>query len=377
MKAHRKIVSIIMIAALVFSLVNLPGTKTLANNQQSLESVLSDLTPEQKENYKQLQSVEQEGLFLSRDIDLKSEEQVKVIIQLDHHPEKIAVMESELKGQRISSKKAKSDVEEDQQQFKDNIASMFKGKSSNQYTLGKSYKNAMNGIAVELPANKIKEVLNFDVVRAIWSDVEVKIDPPIKEEKLDKEQIEPYMMESIPYLQIDKLHTEGYTGEGIKVGVLDTGIDYNHPDLDGVYAGGYDMVDDDNDPMETTYQDWIDSEQPEYNGSNSYYTEHGTHVAGTIAGEGDNSSEHRIKGVAPEVDLYGYRVLGPYGSGTSENVIAGIDRAIAEGMDVINLSLGAMVNDPLFPTSVAVNNAVLSVSLPLYRLEMQVIRISP
>lgn len=64
--------------------------------------------------------------------------------------------------------------------------------------------------------------------------------------------------------------------------------------------------------------------------------------------------------MAPDVDLFAYRVLGPYGSGTTDGVLAGIDKAVEDGMDVINLSLGASVNDPLYPTSVAINNAMLS-----------------
>lgn len=64
--------------------------------------------------------------------------------------------------------------------------------------------------------------------------------------------------------------------------------------------------------------------------------------------------------MAPDVDLFAYRVLGPYGSGTTDGVLAGIDKAVEDGMDVINLSLGAGVNDPLYPTSVAINNAMLS-----------------
>ena len=67
-----------------------------------------------------------------------------------------------------------------------------------------------------------------------------------------------------------------------------------------------------------------------------------------------------MKGVAPEADLYTYRVLGPYGSGSNEGVIAGIDKAVSDGMDIMNLSLGSSVNDPLDPTSVAINNAMLS-----------------
>ncbi|WP_407269302.1 S8 family serine peptidase [Radiobacillus sp. PE A8.2] len=130
-----------------------------------------------------------------------------------------------------------------------------------------------------------------------------------------------------------------YTGKGVKVGVIDTGIDHSHPDLKNSYKGGYDLVDLDDDPMET---------QPEQ----GMPTLHGTHVSGIIAANG------KMKGVAPDAELYGYRALGPGGMGSSVQVIAAIEKAVKDGMDIINMSLGNSVNGPDWPTSVAVNRAV-------------------
>lgn len=122
------------------------------------------------------------------------------------------------------------------------------------------------------------------------------------------------MADSVPYLGIDNLHEEGITGKGIKVGVLDTGIDYNHPDLTGAYKGyrahagedpkqvdpttvkGWDFVDNDADPMETTYKDWEDSGYKEQGVlAEDYYTSHGTHVSGTIAGQAKNDVGYAVK----------------------------------------------------------------------------------
>lgn len=209
---------------------------------------------------------------------------------------------------------------------------------------------------MKLPANQVEQLLQSEVVKAVYKDVEFKVDPIA----MGEQSAPGTSVESIPYLKIDQLHNEGITGKGIKVGVLDTGIDYNHPDLKDAYKGGYDLVDQDNDPMEATYKEWQASGQPEFSWSgSSYYTSHGTHVAGTIAGQGTNA-EVSVKGVAPDVDLYAYRVLGPYGSGSSEGVIAGIEKAVNDGMDVINLSLGSDINDPYDPTSTAINYAVLN-----------------
>ncbi|MFP3325770.1 S8 family serine peptidase, partial [Planococcus sp. SIMBA_160] len=73
----------------------------------------------------------------------------------------------------------------------------------------------------------------------------------------------------------------------------------------------WDFVNNDADPMETTYKDWQNSGgYPEIYEGSAYYTSHGTHVAGTIAADKQNSVDYAVKGVAPDVDLYSYRV--PY-----------------------------------------------------------------
>jgi minor extracellular serine protease Vpr len=126
------------------------------------------------------------------------------------------------------------------------------------------------------------------------------------------------------------------TGKGVTVGVIDTGVDYSHPDLRKNYGGGSDLVDGDKDPMETTSKQG----QP---------TLHGTHVAGVIAANG------KMKGVAPEAKIIAYRALGPGGSGTTEQVIAAIDQAAKDKVDIVNLSLGNSVNGPDLPLSIALN----------------------
>ena len=176
------------------------------------------------------------------------------------------------------------------------------------------------------------------------------------------------MNTSVSFLGVEDIWDEGFEGEGIKVAVLDTGIDYHHPEFAEIYKGGFNFVPHngndytapraDDDPYETTPSERPDH-RPEYNSSGlSFYTDHGTHVAGTIAAIGAN--EYGIKGLAPKVDLYAYRVLGAYGSGSNAGVIAGINKAVEEGMDVINLSLGGGANDSTSADSIAINNAMLA-----------------
>jgi subtilisin len=126
--------------------------------------------------------------------------------------------------------------------------------------------------------------------------------------------------------------TPNSQGDGIKVAVIDTGINYNHPDLDGNYLGGVNYV--------TTGASPLDD-----NG-------HGSHCAGIIAAEDDGTG---VVGVAPKAHLYAVKVLDSTGSGYTSNVVAGINWAIANGMNVISMSLGSPYTSTLLQT--ACNNA--------------------
>ncbi|CKE00168.1 subtilisin-like serine proteases [Streptococcus pneumoniae] len=120
-------------------------------------------------------------------------------------------------------------------------------------------------------------------------------------------------------------------GKGMKVAIIDSGVDYTHPDLKANYIGGYDTVDEDNDPMDGNV--------------------HGTHVAGIIAGNG------KIKGVAPNASILAYRVMNDGGTGTTDDIIQGIERAIQDGADVLNLSLGQDLNVPDQPVTLTLERA--------------------
>ncbi|WP_341356936.1 S8 family serine peptidase [Rossellomorea sp. y25] len=333
-----------------------------ASTASPIDQVLAKLTPGQRQALNQLKVNNLEGLQLSPETNLESKEEISVIVEFKDKPAETAVVEAAANGKKLSLDEAKQKAEAAHKTFKSDLQKIYKNETKKKkevYKVKRSYKNAFNGVAIELPANKVKALLESNQVKAVWSNDEVHVEPPVQQGESSNENNETGMR---TFPGVEKLHAEGLTGEGIKVGVLDTGVDYKHPDLKDAYKGGYDFVDNDNDPMETTYEDWKNSGYGERNPLTGayYYTHHGSHVSGIIAGTGDNSVDHAVTGVAPDADLYVYRVLGPYGSGYTEDVLAGIDQAVADDLDVINLSLGASYNNPMYATSIAVNNAVLA-----------------
>ncbi|MFJ7684955.1 S8 family serine peptidase [Peribacillus butanolivorans] len=337
---------------------------TQAVGNTNVDSLLANLTSEQREALNQLSTKEETGLQISSDIDLTTTEKTHVIVEFANKPAKVAKIEAASEGQQLSDSEASNLVDQDHEIFQKDLGQVLADKNSKKvnYKINRSYKHAFNGVSMSLPANKIKSLLKSKAVKTVWSNETFTIDPPVQGKDNDQLKADEFDIANYtPYDGLNRLHAEGYTGKGIKVGILDTGIDYNHPDLKDAYKGGYDFVDDDSNPMETTYADWKKSGKPEMNGSSAYYTSHGTHVAGIIGSRGvAKETEYTTVGAAPEADIYAYRVLGPYGTGQADDIIAAVDRAVKDDMDVINMSLGNSLNDPLYATSIAVNNAVLS-----------------
>ncbi|MPQ43796.1 S8 family serine peptidase [Clostridium tarantellae] len=313
---------------------------------------------------------------ISKDINKDTDEFVSVIVEF-----KAPAIAEAINVNGRSSNLAKQSVDKEHDSFKKYIQKLNNEKNNSNINIGHEYETVFNGMQLTLKGSDVEKLVKSNVVKKVHNDDTVYVEQPeVKEAKTTEEiSIENRMADSVPFLGVDKLHEEGVTGEGIKVGVIDTGIDYNHPDLANAYKGfkaadgdvtnqnpleikGWDFVNNDADPMETTYKDWMESGEPEFDSrGNAYYTAHGTHVSGTIAGTNSNvETDLKVKGVAPDVQLYGYRVLGARGSGRNSDVIAGIEKSVKDGMDVINLSLGNNSNDPFNPSATAVNNATLA-----------------
>ncbi|MFO1093528.1 MAG: S8 family serine peptidase [Planctomycetaceae bacterium] len=148
-------------------------------------------------------------------------------------------------------------------------------------------------------------------------------------ENLNVQSVEPDVVVHINDVELDNTwgvkrigggaaQIAGATGTGVKVAVIDTGIDYRHPDLDANYKGGWDFVNNDNDPLDDHG--------------------HGTHCAGTIAAEANATG---VVGVAPHAQLYALKVLDANGSGYSSNIIAAVQWCIQNGIQVTSNSYGS------------------------------------
>lgn len=342
----------------------LPQQKSYAISN-SPEAILKGLSDEQRQSIKRL--TPQEGFIVDPSLLSLKDKTANVIVELKTSP--IEDM-NQLKSKKSSENK-KQKIRGEQEFFKQKLNEIIKKKESKEQTLQettqfqikRTYENVFNGMAMTIPTNQINTLLQTGVVKRIWKDNEVRL-PKNELSTLDKSAGK-IIPPALPHIGVDRLHNEDLKGQGIKVGVLDTGIDYHHPDLKDSYKGGYDFVDNDSDPMESTPADQIASGEPEFIDGRPFVTEHGTHVAGTIASNPKNDVEYAMTGVAPNVELYAYRVLGHYGSGADSGVIAGIEKAVEDGMDVINLSLGNSSNNSLNATSVAINNAALKGVVPV------------
>ena len=177
----------------------------------------------------------------------------------------------------------------------------------------------INGVAASIPEALYQKLSSYPFIKSVELDHTYQLSQDTLDWGVDKINAEKVWGGAENAVDVV---AGSYAGQGVKVAIIDTGIQYTHPDLDANYYGGYDFVNNDNDPMDD-------------NG-------HGTHVSGIVAAEDDGAG---VIGVAPYAQLYGVKVLNSQGSGTYSDIVAGIDWATNNGMDVISMSLGGSVGD--------------------------------
>jgi subtilisin family serine protease len=207
--------------------------------------------------------------------------------------------------------------------------------TSSVFTIRETYSISFSGFSAKIKLDLLQELLASDPSVQAYPDLQVNATALSNIQQIGADQV---------WSRVDA-SGHSVTGYGVSVAVIDTGIDYMHPDLGGGFGpgykvvGGYDFYNGDTDPMDD-------------NG-------HGTHVAGTIAAYGV------IKGVAPNATLYAYKVLGASGSGSMSSVVSAIDAALdpngdgstADHVDVISMSLGGQGSSD-DPACLAVQRAV-------------------
>jgi minor extracellular serine protease Vpr len=207
------------------------------------------------------------------------------------------------------------------------------------------YKRIWNGLSVQSSSDAASLIGKLSSVKAVYPVL--KVDPgPV--EPANPELVHALAMTGADIAQNDL----GLTGAGVKVAVIDSGIDYNHPDLGGRFGPGYRVV---------TGYDFV-GDRYDFGGSGSALIPHpdndpddcgghGTHVAGIVGASG-NPATGGARGVAPGVTFGAYRVFGCEGSTSSDIMLAAMERALDDGMQVLNISIGAGFQSwPQYPTA--------------------------
>ena len=183
-----------------------------------------------------------------------------------------------------------------------------------------------NGFSITLPARQLPLLAVVPGIVGIHPNPEA-----IPESVHDTLEInaQPELVNGVPAIQAPAAWAAGFRGQGMRIGIIDDGVDYTHPDLGGCLGpgckviGGYDFIQLDTDPQEGFTPTGTPPVQ------NRDY--HGTHVASIAAG---------AKGVAPEASILAVRVLGTGNQSHLDTVMAGIEFALRNDVDVINMSIG-------------------------------------
>lgn len=251
------------------------------------------------------------------------------------------------------------------------------------------YRYVLNAVCVLAPISVLEKLKTLGTV-ASWEGVGT-FARPITFKTQSAQAVTKAISErnSAKFIGAAKLNESGLTGKGIRVGVIDTGIDFTHAMFKGVgTADAYKAIDPAKEALgfpSEKIRGGVDLVGTEYDSASVDFGHripkpdinpldeggHGTHVAGTIAGLGDGVNSYN--GMAPDADLYAIKVFGADGSTSDMVVIAGLEYAVdpngdgdlRDQLDIVNLSLGSGYGNPKILYAEAVKNLTLGGTLSI------------
>lgn len=225
------------------------------------------------------------------------------------------------------------------------------GRAGISYRQSRQFKELWHGLSVEADADSARAMRRLPIVRAVY--------PVVHAHRVQEDAGGVSTADMETALAATGAHNAQrrlrLTGRRVRVAVMDSGIDYDHPDLGGCFgrgcrvSQGWDFVGDAFNPDRSsqTYDP-----RPNPDPLPDDCDGHGTHVAGIIGADGV------IRGVAPAVEFHAYRVFGCAGPTTTDVMLAAMERAFQDGADILNISIGAPYQWPDYPTAQAADRLV-------------------
>ncbi|SDV99842.1 minor extracellular serine protease Vpr [Marininema mesophilum] len=257
---------------------------------------------------------------IAKGVKTRGSERTKVLVELAASPTGVAAMNKSVSTSQLN-KQLTSQRDQVLKVAEDEVPNIHKSRN---------YDSVFSGFSATLQGQDVSKLAKIPGVKRIWPNTRFKAS----------------LKESVPLIGAPDIWKRkdskgsAINGKGIRVAVVDSGVDATHPDLKGNVIGGYDYIENDKTPQDEFF--------------------HGTHVAGIIAANG------KLKGVAPGASILAYRVMGKGGYGTLENILAGIEGAVKAKADIMNLSLGLPEhNSPEDPVAIAVDIAALKGTIPV------------
>lgn len=243
-----------------------------------------------------------------------------------------------------------------------------------------SYRFLLNGMAVRIPMDAFEKIKGLGNVLSTDASTSIERPRPVSLTKDTMAAAIDLTETSVKFIQALEAHAAGIRGQGLRVGVIDTGVDFTHSMLGGEgtveaykavnpneahpsfpnakVVGGYDFVGLEYNAASPDFSKRVP--KPDVNPIDE--SGHGTHVAGTVAGKGDGVQSY--DGVAPDALIYALKVFGKDGSTSDEVVLASLeysidpngDLDISDRLDVVNMSLGSSYGSPHILYNEAITN---------------------